>query len=197
MTNEAGRLSNIAFIGVGGCGVNMLESWLGMVPADTLCIAIDRDERDFRRKKKIKHKFTLLNVKCLNSTVEYSESVQAEVQASLDKQMSELTFMLRDHNYVVILAGLGGVVGSWASQVICNRFVAMDKQVTTVLVKPFGFESERVKVADYALPGFDGTAYRLLCINDYLLKHTPENTSFEGALDIMNEKAFELLGIPV
>jgi len=197
MTNETGRLSNIAFIGVGGCGVNMLESWLGKLSADTLCIAIDRDEKDFRRKKKIKHKFILLNVKCLNSTVEYSESVQAEVQASLDKQMSELTFMLRGHNYVVILAGLGGVVGSWASQIICNRFVAMDKQVVTVLVKPFGFESERVKVADYALPGFDGTAHRVLCINDYLLKHTPENISFEGALDIMNEKAFELLGMPV
>jgi len=77
-----------------------------------LCIAIDRDGKDFRRKKKFKHKFTLLNVKCLNSTVEYSESVKAEVQASLDQQMSELTFMLRDHDFVVILAGLGGLVGS-------------------------------------------------------------------------------------
>jgi len=197
MTKEASRSSKVAMIGVGGCGVNMLESCLNMLPPDALCIALDRDEKGFRRKKKFKHKFALLNVKCLNSTVEYSESVQAEVQASVDKQMSELTFMLRDHDYIVILAGLGGVVGTWASQIICNRFVAMDKQVTTVLVKPFGFERERVKVADYALPGFDGTAHRVLCINDYLLKHTPEDISFEDALEIMNEKAFELLGMPI
>jgi len=193
MTNEAGRLSKVAVMGIGGCGVNMLASWLGKLPAEMLCIAIDRDEKDFRRKKKFKHKFTLHNVKCLSSTVEYSESVQAEVQASLDKQMSELTLMLRNHNYVVILAGLGGVVGSWASQVICNRFVAMDKQVVTVLVKPFGFESERVKVADYALPGFDGTAHRVLCFNDYLIKHSPDGTSMEDAFKIMNEKAFDLI----
>jgi len=197
MSNEAGRLSKVAMIGVGGCGVNMLESWLDKLSADTLCIAIDRDEKDFRRREEFKHKFALFNIKCLNSTVEYSESVQAEVLASIDKQMSELTFMLRDHDDVVILAGLGGVVGTWASQTICNRLVAMDKQVTTVLVKPFGFERERMKVADDALPGFDGTAHRVLCINDYLLKHTPEGTSFEDALDIMNEKAFELLGMPV
>ena len=196
MTTEAARLSNNAFIGVGGCGVNMLESWLNMLPPDVLCIALDRDEKDFRRKKKFRHKLALLNIKCLNSTVEYSESVKTEVQVSLDQQMSELTFMLRDHDFVVILAGLGGVVGSWGSQIICNRLVAMNKQVTTVLVKPFGFERERMKVAEYALPGFDGTAHRVLCINDYLLKHTPKDISFEDALDIMNEKAFELLGMP-
>jgi len=61
-----------------------------------------------------------------------------------------------------------------------------------VLVMPFGFESERMKVAEYALPGFDGAASRVLCFNDYLIKHTPEHTSMADAFEIMNKKAFEL-----
>jgi len=153
MTNEHDQPSNMAFLGFGGCGVHMLESWQKMLPDGALCIALDRDEKDFHRKKKFK-------------------------------------------NSVIILAGLGGVIGTWASQLICNRLVAMDKQVVTVLAMPFGFESERMKVAEYALPSFDGAAHRVLCFNDYLIKHTPEHTSMADAFDIMNQKAFDLLNIP-
>jgi len=46
------------------------------------------------------------------------------------------------------------------------------------------------------LPGFDGDANRLLCFNDYLIKHTPEYASMADAFDMMNEKAFELLSMP-
>jgi len=193
MTNKSDRLSNIAFVGVGGCGVTMLESWLDKLPNNALCVAIDRGERYFYKKTKFKNKIALLNVKPINSTVEYSESVISEVQASIDEQMPKLTVMLQDMNRVVILAGLGGVIGSWASQIICNRLIAMDKQVVTVLVMPFSFACETVKVADYALPRFDGAANRVLCFNDYLLKNTPEHTSMKEALEIMNEKTFELL----
>jgi len=193
MTNQSERLSNIAFIGVGGCGVTMLETWLDKLPKDALCVAIDRDEIDFYKKTKLKHKITLLNIKSIKSTVEYSESVISEVQDSIDEQMKKLMLMLQGMNRVVILAGLGGVIGSWASQIICNRLIAMDKQVLTVLVMPFSFERETVKVADYALPRFDGSANRVLCFNDYLLKNTPENISMEKSLEIMNEKTFELL----
>jgi len=137
-----------ALIGVGGCGVHMLESWLDKLPDDALCIAMDRDEKDFHRKKKFDHKLVLSKVKAVGSTVEYSRSAQAEVERSMDKQMPELTAMLQGRNSVIILAGLGGVIGTWASQLTCNRLIAMDKQVVTVLVMPFGFESERMKVAE-------------------------------------------------
>ncbi|MDX8397537.1 MAG: hypothetical protein R8K49_04370 [Mariprofundaceae bacterium] len=195
MVSDPDRLSKVAFIGIGAGGVSMLESWLDMLPGDALCIALDRDEKYFHRKKKFKHKLALCNVKSEGSSVEYSESVRAEVEKSVDDKMSGLTAMLQSRNHVVLLAGLGGVIGTWASQIICNRLIAIDKQVVTVLVMPFGFENERMKVAEHALPSFDGTAHRVLCFNDYLIKHTPENTSMADAFDIMNAKAFELLGV--
>jgi len=64
-----------------------------------------------------------------------------------------------------------------------------------VLVMPFGFERERVKVADEALAGFDGKAHQVLCFNDSLSKHMPKDISLSGAFEIMNEKVFELLFI--
>ena len=196
MTGESGRLSNVAYLGFGECGVNMLESWLKMLPDDALCIALDRDETYLHKKKGFKHKLPLSNVKCMGSTVEYSESVQAEVERSMGKQMAELEAMLQERNSVVVLAGLGGVIGSWASQFICNHLIAMGKQVVTVLVMPFSIERERMKVAKHALPGFDGAAHRVLCFNDYLIKHSPEHMSMTDAFEIMNEKAFELLSSP-
>jgi len=162
------------------------------LPDDALCIAMDRDAKDLQRKKTFTHKLALSNIKALGSTVEYSKSVQADVERSIDKKMSELVDLLQDRPRVVLLAGLGGVIGTWASQLICNRLVAMDKHVVLVLVMPFGFESERMDVAEDALPDFDGDAYRVLCFNDYLIKHTPENMSMADAFEIMNEKAFEL-----
>jgi len=192
MMEEPEQLSKAAFIGIGGCGINMLESWLDKLPDGALCFALDRDEKDLQRKEKFKHKLPLLNIKASGSTVEYSKSVRAEVEKSIDHKISELIAMLQNRNRVIILAGLGGVLGSWASQVICNHLVAMEKQVVTVLVMPFGFEDERMKVAELALTGFDGSAHRVLCYNDYLIRHAPEGASISEAFEIMDEKAFEL-----
>jgi len=185
--------TEVALIGIGGGGINMLESWLDKLPDDALCIALDRDEKDLHQKEQFAHKIVLSNVKALGSTVEYSKSVRAEVERSIDKKMSELADLLQDRPRVVLIAGLGGVIGTWASQLICSRLVAMDKHVVLVLVMPFGFESERMKVAEYALPGFDEAALRVQCFNDYLIKHAPEHSSMVDAFDMMNQKAFELL----
>ncbi len=195
MINRNGGLSGVAWIGTGGCGMNMLESWQQQLPDDALCIGIDRDGKPLREKTGLKHKFALRNVKSLGSTVEYAESVQTEVQSSIDEQMSGLMDLIGEQDRMVVLAGLGGVIGTWASQIICNHLVSKDKQVVTVLVMPFDFERERVKVAEESLSGFDGDAHRVLCFNDYLIKHTPDGTSMQDAFQIMNEKAFELCWI--
>jgi len=183
-----------ALLGIGGGGINMLESWQNKLPKNSLCVAVDRNEKPFLNRP-TEHKLALMKIKALGSTVEYAESAQAEVARSIDHKMPELLDLLQGRERVILMAGLGGVIGTWATQIICNRLVAMDKQVVTVLIMPFGFERERIKVAECALPGFDGSADRVLCYNDYLIKHTPEHTSFEEALEIMNEQAFQLLSM--
>jgi len=186
----------MALIGIGGCGRSMLKCWRDKQPDGALCIAVDRDKRSFVTSDACELQLMLANIKSKGSTVEYVDSVRQEVKASLAEHLPSLESGLSDKNKVILLAGLGGVIGTWASQILCNHLQSVGKKVETVLVMPFGFERERMKVAEYALPDFDGGADRLLCINDYLLKHTPEDISFEDALEIMNEKAFDLMSFP-
>ena len=192
MTKESDRLSNVAYIGIGGCGQNMLKAWQNKMSEHVLCIAVDRDERSFMRSDEFEHRILLTHVKSKAATAEYANSVQKEVQASMEENFTALDQLLDSRDTVILLAGLGGVIGTWGSQVICNYLIAMGKQVITVLVMPFSFERERIKVADIVLPAFDGNAHRVMCFNDYLIKHSPEHTSMSGAFDLMNQKAFEL-----
>jgi len=185
-----------ALIGIGGCGRNILKAWQARLPEQDFCMAVDRDKRSFVQSDECEQRLLLAHVKSKGASAEYAESVRKEVQSSLKEHFTALDRLLNDRGTVILLAGLGGVIGTWASQVLCNHLVAMDKQVVTVLVMPFGFESDRIKVADAALPGFDGDAHRVLCFNDYLIKHTPEHTSMADAFDMMNQKAFELLSMP-
>ena len=159
-------------------------------------MAMERDKREFVTSKLFEHRIILTGVKSKSSTVEYAESVQKELKASLQAHLPELDQQLAGSAPVILVAGLGGVIGTWGSQLLCNHLIAREKQVVTVLVMPFGFERERVKVAEAALPGFDGAAHRVLCFNDYLIKHTPDGTSMQDAFEIMNTKAFDLMSFP-
>jgi len=196
MTDIQKRLGGPAYIGIGGCGMNMLASWRNRLPGDQLTIAINRDQQRLEKESDFDHKLLLRSVSDVNTEGDLKHATQAQVEASVDACMPGLLNLFQSRDRVVLLAGLGGVTGTWASQFLCNKLVRMNKQVVTVLVMPFGFESKRVKIAEYALSGFDGDAHRVLCFNDYLIKHTPEHTSIVDAFDIMNEKAFKLLSMP-
>ena len=193
---EAMEYSNHAIatvIGIGGCGISMVQSWRSRMPEGVRCIAMDRDKRDFVKSSRFEQKIILSGIKSKASTVEYAESVRKELEASLQSHLLDLDQQLAENGSVILVAGLGGVIGTWGVQLLCNHLTAREKSVITMLTMPFGFERERIKVAEAALPGFDGAAHRVLCFNDYLIKHTPDGISMEDALNIMNDKAFEMI----
>jgi len=185
MSNNKCELAGVTLIGVGGCGMNMMLSWLSKLPDDALYIAINRDHKRLARESGITHKLFL--------DLELRAPTQARVQASMAKEMSNMMAMLENKNNIILLAGMGGLTGTGVSQLLCNELIAKGKKVVTVLVMPFGFEGERVKVAEEALAGFDGKEHQVLCLNDSLSKHMPKDTSLLDAFEIMNEKVFELI----
>ena len=193
MTDMSEHRHRTALIGIGGCGISMVQSWQTRLPESVCCTAMDRDKREFVKSSRFEQKIILSGIKSKASTVEYAESVRKELKESLQSHLPELDQQLADNESVILVAGLGGVIGTWGSQLLCNHLTAREKQVVTVLTMPFGFERERIKVAEAALPGFDGAAHRVLCFNDYLIKHTPDGTLMEDAFNIMNDKAFDLI----
>ncbi len=189
--NEVGQ--GAVLIGIGGCGMNMMLSWLEKLPKDTLSVAINRDQKRLSRESGITHKILLVGVSSVDNEGELKRASQAQVEASMAQEMPRLKSMIQGRENIILLAGMGGVTGTWVSPWLCNQLIAMGMKLITVLVMPFGFEGKRIKAAEKALTGFDGEAHRVLCFNDYLIKHTPDGTSMEDAFKIMNEKAFDLI----
>jgi len=187
---------NPVYIGIGGCGMNMLITWMKYLQSGSCTLAVNRDRNRLTDAEGFDHKLLLSEVAAEDEHGELRTASKRQIASSIKNHLDELSEMVGERNQITLLAGLGGATGSWASQAICNHFIAADKQLVTVLVMPFAFESARVKVADQALTGFDGSAYRVLCFNDYLIKHTHKHTSMVGAFEMMNQKAFELLGFP-
>jgi len=188
-------IGEAAFVGVGGCGMNMLACWQKHLAQQACCIAINRNKKRLDGEMVIGHKLLLTAASLSDSHKVFEPVGRNQVESAMQRQMDRLTELLQERQVVFLLAGLGGVTGTWASPLICNHIQSIGKQVVTVLVMPFGFERKRVKLAEEALPCFDGLAHRVLCYNDYLIEHAPEGTSMEDAFDLMNKKAFELLGM--
>ncbi|PIW47975.1 MAG: hypothetical protein COW18_08440 [Zetaproteobacteria bacterium CG12_big_fil_rev_8_21_14_0_65_54_13] len=178
-TWKSAQLVTAAYMGIGGCGMNMLESWLKYLPTSACTVAVNRDSTRLKEATGIQQHIFLAELSATNH--------QGQVMASIKEHMGELEAMVQRQDVIFLLAGLGGATGTWASQFLCDQFLSMGKQVVMVLVMPFSFECKRVTLAEEALAGFDGMAHRVLCYNDYLIRHAPEGTSMTDA--------FELLGM--
>lgn len=185
-------IGEAAFVGVGGCGMNMLEGWLKKhLPVSVCTIGVNRDAWRLSKTTNIMEEVFLAEVSSVDGENELLPVTREQVQESMHRHMGELTGMLQDSSIVYLLAGLGGASGTWASQLICNHLQSIGKQVVVVLTMPFSFEKKRLKVAEAALADFDGLAHRIICYNDYLIQHSPEETSLEKAFEYMNDQAFE------
>jgi len=181
MTTSSTWKEQTTCIGIGGCGMNILEAWQPWLPEGIQSVAINSDKKRLDKETAITNKIFLVG------------DSKKQLQASMAEHMSELITTLGGREHIILLAGLGGISGTWASQLICNHMLSIGKQVVTVLVQPFTFEGERVKIAQSSLSGFDTKANSILCYNSEISKLVPGNTSLKDTFTIMHKKTFDLL----
>jgi len=181
------------FIALGGCGAAMLQAWLPRLAESDLTVAIDRAGRQQERSSGIRHVFGLHGIRMQGACAEHAEAARCEVARAIEAEWLRIDACLDEGSSVVLLAGLGGVVGSWGAVEIGNRLVARGLDVTAMLAMPFAFEGERVKMARAALAAMPAFPRQVLCRNDYLIRHAPKGASMEEAFGVMNDKAWELL----
>ena len=127
--------------------MNMLKSWRTRLPYDQLTIAINRDLQRLEKESDFDHKLLLRSVSGVNTKGDLKHATRLQVGASVEQCMPELMKLLQNRSSVLLLAGLGGVTGTWASQWLCNHLIEQGKQVVTVLVMPFWFEVNRYRIA--------------------------------------------------
>ncbi len=180
-----------ALIGLGGCGANMLADWLPHLPAQLRCLIMDRAEEMPYAPKPV-HALSLPGIRSVHATVEYMHSVQAEVQASLDARLTDIEAILQGYERVVLLAGLGGVVGSHATLWLAAHLLATGRHVAACLVMPFTFERETMLVAERIRERIHPDVRTIFCLNDELYRHLPPGTSMTAAFRHMNRQACSL-----
>jgi len=185
------RNNEVVYIGIGGCGVSILEYGMGLLPKGATCIAVDRDGKTFNQVKNIKHKLPLFKIRITGSHLEYSEQAKEQIQESIYVQRLRLDLLLKQTSRVVVIAGIGGVVGSWATLLLCNQFIEEGKLVDLVLVKPFAFEKGRAELVEYVLPLFSDKIRQYIFHNDNLTSSS--NLSMKESFDNMNKQIFEAL----
>ena len=181
------------FVGIGGCGIGMLRSWMSRLPDRVASIAVDRDDRSIVSSTGFDRDILLSSVKAHGSSFEYADAARVEVARAIENQWTQIEASLDNASSVVLLAGLGGVVGSGGAVEVGCRLVERRFDVTAMLVMPFAFEGDRVKMARAALAAMPAFSRQILCHNDYLIRHAPKGASMNEAFDVMNDRAWDLL----
>jgi len=182
-----------AFIGIGGCGMNLLRSCLKHLPDDACGIAINRDGEWLSKTDNALQKIFLAEVSGLDEQGELLPASREEVHASMQQHMAELTNKLQGRDCVVLLAGLGGFTGTWATEVVLEQLQGMGKQVIAMLILPFEFERKRLLMARESLPLLPTCDYQLVCPNQDLIQHLPAHTPMLDAFDAMGEQLCKAL----
>jgi len=173
--------------------MNLLQACLKHFPSDTCSIAINRDGEWLNEKDGVFHRIFLAEVSGLDERGELLPASREQVHASMQQHMVELTEKLQGCSSIVLLAGLGGATGTWATQIVLESLQGEGMQVASVLVLPFNFERKRLLKARESLPLFPACDYLLICPNQDLIQHLPAHTSMLDAFDVMGDQICNVL----
>jgi len=179
-------MTHTAMIGVGGCGMNVLEYMAERLPEGSFTIGVNRDAERLGRPSNIQHQVLLDELSAVDEQGDLLPVESEAVQTAMQRHWPELSSILHDKERVCLLAGLGGATGSWASQVIVDALRRMEKRVAVIVVEPFGFERRRVQMASRAREAFKTAEYLLTCSNQDLMGWSKPNTSMDDAFAWMN-----------
>lgn len=173
---------NIKIVGCGGAGCNVLNKLakhgLELVAInDFFSPSIsDIEERILVDKEEMK-------------TIALTNDRLVKTLSPIEK---EIEYALSGADIIFILSGLGGQVGSYASQVVAKISKKTGAIVLALVILPFKAESEiRSELAVHALNNLQSRADAIIYFsNDDLLKIAP-NAPIIRAFDILNEMIIE------
>ena len=166
----------IAVVGIGGGGCNIVNDVYWADPSmDTVAINTDKDSlRRTSSDKKV----------CLCRDVTKGEGTKGDTrlgESCAKAHAEEIENALMDHDAVFIIAGMGGGTGTGVAPVVADIAHSMNMIVFTILVKPFSFETQRMKVAKEGIAKVSAICPMTVVIeNDKILENAPDATMDEA-----------------
>jgi len=181
-----------AMIGVGGCGMNVLEYMAERLPEGSCTIGINRDAERLGRPSNIQHQVLLDELSAIDEQGDLLPAGKTAVQTVMQSHWQELKPMLHDADSVCILAGLGGATGSWGSGFLLQHVNDLGKPTIMLAVTPFPFEKKRCEVARHVLDDLKIADHLLVCPNQQISEFLSTSTLSDGFLH-MHQVIFEAL----
>ncbi|TLS77582.1 hypothetical protein FE236_02960 [Mariprofundus erugo] len=173
---------NPMFIGVGGCGINLLEAWKNGLPESSAFIGVNRDSTRLKNLDGQMKTIRLLSADHVDVWSEELSTAEMQVKASMQMNFTQVNAFMDNHDSVVILAGLGGMTGSWATQVLAEYCIASRWSAVVMVTTPFCFERKRKHVAIEALQALKSLGCPVITYDNQDITKLYPNCSFSDAL---------------
>lgn len=162
----------IAVVGVGGAGCNVISAFYdSLCSVDTIAINTDRDA--LHRTDADQKIYICKEV--LKGAGTSGDAVLGKKCADIHKE--EIKQALAGHDFVFVIAGLGGGTGTGAASVVIDAATSQNITTFAVAISPFSFEGRRKEVAREGYRHIRSVCeHTVLVDNDLVLKRMPDLT---------------------
>ena len=128
----------IKVVGIGGCGGNIINHMIASGVIDVEFIVMNTD------KVALSHSNAPLKLFLGENTKGYLEGNSPEVGARAARtSIEEITSMLKDADMVIVIAGMGGTIGTGASSIIAQTAKSQNIFTIGIVTMPFTFEGKK------------------------------------------------------
>ena len=162
----------IAVVGVGGAGCNVVGAFYeSLCPVDTIAINTDKDAL---------HATDADTKIYICREVLKGEGAQGDVtlgKRCADIHREEIRQALAGHDFVFVIAGLGGGTGTGAASVVIDAASSQGITTFAVAISPFSFEGRRKEVAREGYRHIRAVCQNTVLVdNDLVLQRMPDLT---------------------
>jgi len=178
----------IAVVGIGGAGCNIVNDvyWAdGSI--DTVAINTD----------KVSLKATSADKKvCLCRDVTKGEGAKGDTllgERCAKAHMEEIREALKDHDTVFLIAGMGGGTGTGVTPVVAAVAHSLNIITITVTVKPFSFETQRMKVAKEGIAKISAICPMTVVIENDKILENAANATMNEAFEMVNASVVKFI----
>ena len=140
---EISNEPRIAVVGVGGAGCNVVSEIYGSIcSVDTIAINTDKDALHNHTQADSK---IYICKEVLKGEGARGDAVMGKKCADIHKE--EIRNALAGHDFVFVVAGLGGGTGTGAATVVIEAAQAQGIKTIAIGINPFFFEGSRIETA--------------------------------------------------
>ena len=164
---------SIAVVGVGGAGCNVISEFFGsLCSVDTIAINTDKDSLHNRTQadKKI-----YICREVLKGEGARGDATIGKKCADIHRE--EIREAIAGHDFVFVVAGLGGGTGTGAASVVIEAAQSQGIMTFAIAIAPFFFEGPKIETAKIGYAHIKNVCRNCILVeNDLVLKHMSDIT---------------------